>query len=127
LALTRVLLHGEEIELDHVPRSANIPSPWSELSPFPMQIEERQIDERVDHQHPHDREVPMPRASEPTAKCERRRDGLSLEGITAEALTFACKRGIRIEDAEPAGDHQRQGDDIDPVRHADHPVSPLGE
>src|SRR5437867_3659449 len=94
-------LPHEEIELDHLDRVAWIVLPRHEIAPLAMQIDEREIDEAVDDEHPHHREVPVAGAGEPSAECEPSRDRLMLEWVPAESLAAPRERGVRVEDAEP--------------------------
>ena len=75
-----------------------------------MQIDEREIDEAVDDQHPHHGEMPVARAGEPAAEGQRSRESALLERIAAERFALPRERRIRVEDAQPAADHDRQRD-----------------
>ena len=50
---------------------------------------------------------------------------LVLERIAAEGLALARERGVRVEDPQSAADHDRQRDDVDPMRDANDGVMPL--
>src|SRR4051794_19668936 len=85
-----------------------------------MQIDEREVHEAVDRQHPHHREVPVPRAGEPAAEGEIGWNRPPLPRIAAERLSAASERRIRVEDAQAAADHDGERDRIHPMRDADY-------
>ena len=91
----------------------------------PCSVDEAEVDEPVHDEHPHHREVPVARAGEPAAERQTRRDLLVLERIAAERLAPAREGGVRVEDPQPAPDHDRERDDVDPMRDADDRVMTL--
>src|ERR1700720_4432406 len=64
LALVRMILPPERVELYHLPAVADVAFARGEISPFSVEIHERQVDEAVHDQHPHHREMPVPGAAE---------------------------------------------------------------
>src|SRR5207244_575172 len=71
LALMWMFSPPERIELDYFPGAMRVAPAWRQLAPLAAQIEKAEINEGVDDEDPHDREVPVPRAGEPSAECER--------------------------------------------------------
>src|SRR5262245_32484135 len=106
----RMLAAAKEIELQHLYGVARIAPTRHEITPFAMQIDEREIDDPVHDEHPHHREVPVPRAGEPTTKSEPVGNRLPFPRIAAERLAASRETGVRVEDAKPTRDHDRQCD-----------------
>src|SRR5947207_6283729 len=92
-ALLGMTLFNEEVVTHHCPRVARKRFSRNHVSPFPVEIDESEIDEPVDDEHPHHREVPVARAREPAAEREHAWDCLMLERITTEGLAVprACR------------------------------------
>src|SRR5712672_4477070 len=100
-----VVLSLERVEFDHLPAVANVALSRNEITPFAVQVDEREVDEPVDDQHPHHREMPVSRAAQPAAERQPRRDRLVLERIAAEHLALPGERRIGVEDAKTAANH----------------------
>ncbi len=125
LSLMRMVLSLERVELDHLPAVADIAFPRDEISPFSVQIDESQVNEPVDDEHPHHREVPVPRSAQPAAKRQPHRDRLVLERIATEHLALSRERRVGVEDAEAGADHDDDRHDVHPMGHAHYPVMSL--
>ena len=74
LSLARMILAHEEIELHHLDASRTIAAARHEIAPLAVQVDEAEVDEAVDDEHPHHGEVPVARAGEPAAERQRRRE-----------------------------------------------------
>src|SRR5512140_3069097 len=70
LALNRVILADEEIELQHLDGVPEEPAHRHEISPLTVQIHIGEIREPVHDENPHHCEVPVSRAAEPAAESE---------------------------------------------------------
>ena len=101
--------------MHHLPRVANDAAARNEIAPFAVQIDEPEVDEPVQREHPHHREMPVARAGEPTAERETRGNRPPLERIAAKRLAAPRERGIGIENAQSAPDHDRERDRIHPM------------
>src|SRR4029079_17878849 len=110
--LHRMPLSNEEVVGEHGPGVAGKRFARYYVAPFSVKIDEPEIDEPVDHEHPHHREMLVARARQPAAKRECTGNGLVLPWVAAECLAFAGKRGIRIEDPQPTADHDGKRDRI---------------
>ena len=105
---------------------AGRPARVGDRQQFPAQTSGRQIQpdvcNEIRDQHPHDCEVPVPCAGEPSAEREHGWYRLVFERIAAEHFPFPGERRISVEDAEPAADHDDNGDEVHPVGDAHDPV-----
>ena len=120
-----MIFSPERVELDHLPAVANVTFAWNEIAPFAVEIDKGEVDQPVDDQHPHHREMPVPRAGEPPSKSENLGNRFVLEWIAAEHLAFPRKRGIGVEDLQAAADHDDDGNDIHPMGDTHDPVMTL--
>src|SRR5438045_4022999 len=110
----RMVLTAERVELDHLPAVANIAFAGDQIAPLTVQIDEGDVNESIDDEQPHRGEVPVARATEPAAKRQPGRNWFVLEGITAEHLALASKRGIRVENAQSTADHNDDREHVHP-------------
>src|SRR5262245_2697352 len=82
--------------------------------------------------------MPVPRARQPAAEGKPPGDPVPFERVTTERFALTRERGIRVEDTEPAADHDRERQRVQPaggphhhamtlrrpVRHAQAPPLP---
>src|SRR6185436_15829354 len=94
LALMRMILATKSVEFDHLPAVADVAFARNQIAPLAVQIDEGHVNEPVDDEHPHHREVPVPRATEPAAEGEPVWNRFVLERIAAEDLTLSRKRRV---------------------------------
>ena len=136
LSLARVLRPQCQVEPHHLPRIAERALPRDQVAPLAVQVDEPEVDEPVDDQQPHRREVPVARAGQPAAEGQPGRNLVALEGVATERLSLAGKRRVGVEYAQAAADHDEQRQRVHPVgdahdqmmtwRHGAHPDPPRG-
>src|SRR4029079_15475254 len=121
-SLNWMIAPREEIELHHLPRVSEVSAPRNKITPFAVQIHKRDVDQAIHHEHPHHSEMPVSCAAKPCAESQLRRNGVTFPWITAESFALARKPWICVEYPEPAPDHDRERDKVDPVCDANDPV-----
>ena len=82
--LALVILSPERVELQHLPAVADVTFARNEISPFAMEVDEREIYQSVHHQNPHHREMPIAGAGQPASECQPARNRLAFPRIAAE-------------------------------------------
>jgi hypothetical protein len=122
LALARMLPLQEQVEADHVPGAAGVAAARRQVSPFPVQIEEPQVEQPVQHQDPHGEEVPVAGTAQPSAEGDPVREPGALPGPAAEGLAATGEAWIGVEDAQPGADHHGEREGVHPVGEPDDPV-----
>src|SRR5687767_8445117 len=115
------------VELEHLDAVADVAAAGDDVSPFAVQVDERQVDETVDDENPHHCEVPVPRAGEPAAERQPSWYRRSRPRIAAEQLALSRERRISVEDLETGADHDRDGDHVYPMCQPDYPVVALAD
>ena len=101
-----------------------VPQGWAghEVTPLAVQIDEREVDEAVDDEQPHRREMPVARAGEPSAEGHPRGYRIAFEGIAAERLALSREPGVGVEDLKSAAGHEHDREHVHPVGDAHDPV-----
>src|SRR5688572_1077615 len=121
-SLHRMIASYEEIEPRHLPRVTEEAAPRNDVAPFAVQVNESDVDESVQHEHPHHREMPVARAGKPSAERRPGRYRLPFPWITAEGFAAPRKPRVSVEDSQSAPDHDRERDDVHPVGEPDNPM-----
>src|SRR5688572_12339894 len=98
-----------------------------EVTPLAVQIDECEVDEAVDDEQPHRREMPVARAREPSAEGHPRGYRIAFEGIAAERLAFSREPGVGVEDLKSAAGHEHDREHVHPVGDAHDPVMASGD
>src|SRR5438552_4093750 len=122
LSLRRVILAQPEEVLLHLDRPADIARPKQQRPPLAAHDEIRQVHHAARDQRPHQREVPVQSAREPSAQPAPARKAMPFERIhvgRTVALAEACVRGINLQ---PAHDHTGEHHERQPMRQAHNPM-----
>src|SRR5712691_3806062 len=127
LSLRRVILPQPQVVLLHLDRAANIARPEQQRPPFAARRQVRQIQHAAGDERPHQREVPIQPAREPTAQPAPLRKAMILECIHVVRTTPLAETRVGTIDLQPTHDHPGEQHERHPVREPHDPVMALDE